>query len=41
MSINISQGNKDDRGFLNNLCKGLKGFVFGDRGYIPKKKLKN
>ena len=38
MSINISQGNKDDRGFLTNLCKGLKGFVFGDRGYISKKK---
>ncbi|APC96695.1 transposase DDE domain protein [Francisella frigiditurris] len=38
ISINISPGNKDDRSFLTKLCKGLKGLVFGDRGYISKDK---
>ena len=38
VSINISPGNKDDRSFLTKLCKGLKGLVFGDRGYISKDK---
>lgn len=38
VSINISPGNKDDRSFLTKLCHGLKGLVFGDRGYISKDK---
>lgn len=38
VSINISHGNKDDRSFLTKLCHGLKGLVFGDRGYISKDK---
>ena len=38
VSINISPGNKDDRSFLTKLCEGLKGLVFGDRGYISKEK---
>lgn len=34
MSFCITQGNVDDRKPILGLCKGLKGKIFGDRGYI-------
>jgi len=38
INMRITRGNRDDRGPLIELCNGLKGMVFGDRGYISKAK---
>ena len=40
INIRITKGNIDDRKPLLSLCKGLKGMIFGDRGYISKAKNK-
>ena len=37
MSFHITKGNVDDRVPLDILFKGLRGKVFGDKGYISKK----
>ena len=38
MSLQITQGNVDDRTPLVSMCKDLKGYIFADRGYISKDK---
>jgi len=38
MSIRVTRGNVDDRTPLPDMCKSLKGMLFGDRGYISKPK---
>lgn len=38
MSLQVTQGNVDDRTPLVNMCKGLKGYIFADKGYISKGK---
>ena len=37
MSFSITSGNVDDRMVVKNLVKKLRGWLFGDRGYISKK----
>jgi hypothetical protein len=34
MAVNITAGNTDDRKFLQELVKNLKGKLVGDKGYI-------
>ena len=44
MSFRLTSGNKDDRSLIEKMSLGLKGWMFGDRGYISSKlakKLKN
>ena len=36
MSFRITPGNKDDRCIIEKMCKGLQGWLFGDKGYISK-----
>ncbi|WP_339041725.1 IS982 family transposase [Candidatus Lariskella endosymbiont of Hedychridium roseum] len=36
INISITPGNKDDRAVVENLARNLKGWLFGDRGYICK-----
>lgn len=36
MSIKITKGNRSDISVLSGLAKGLKGKIFGDKGYISK-----
>jgi hypothetical protein len=38
MSFRVTRGNVDDRTPLLEMCKSLKGMLFGDRGYISKPK---
>lgn len=38
INVRITRGNRDDRGPLIELCDGLEGMVFGDRGYVSKAK---
>ena len=38
VSFKITRGNVDDRTPLPDLCKTLKGYLFGDRGYVSKAK---
>ena len=38
ISFKITRGNVDDRTPLPGLCKSLKGYLFGDRGYVSKEK---
>lgn len=37
MSFRLTSGNVDDRRLVTELCRNLKGWLFGDRGYISKK----
>ncbi len=37
LSFMVTKGNTDDRAPVKELCKGLSGKLFGDRGYIGKK----
>lgn len=37
VSVNITKGNVDDRKVLPEITKGLKGKIFGDKGYLGKK----
>ena len=36
MSFRITPGNKDDRSVVEKMSQGLKGWMFGDKGYIGK-----
>lgn len=36
MSFTVSPGNRDDRAVVRKLVRNLKGWLFGDRGYISK-----
>lgn len=36
LSVRLTPGNTDDRKPIPNLCKGLFGLLFGDRGYVSK-----
>lgn len=38
MSVRVTKGNVDDRRPLVGMCKHLKGYIFGDRGYVSKAK---
>jgi len=37
LAAECTQGNVDDRSVIQNLCKSVKGIMFGDRGYISEK----
>lgn len=37
LRITLTAGNRDDRVVVQKLVKGLKGWLFGDRGYISKR----
>lgn len=41
MAIKITKGNKSDLSVAGNLAKGLKGKLFGDKGYISKELFSN
>ncbi len=36
MAVKITRGNRDDRGPLKSMTKGLKGKILADKGYISK-----
>ena len=38
VSLKVTRGNTDDRAPLPELCNGLDGMIFGDRGYVSKPK---
>ena len=38
MSLKVTRGNTDDRAPLPELCNGLDGMIFSDRGYVSKPK---
>jgi len=38
VSIRVTRGNTDDRKPLLDMCKGLTGMIFGDKGYVSKAK---
>jgi IS5 family transposase len=38
MDFFITKGNVDDRAPLKQLCKNIKGYLFGDKGYLSKSK---
>jgi len=38
ISLRVTRGNTDDRTPLLEMCEGLTGFLFGDRGYVSKQK---
>ena len=38
ISVRVTRGNTDDRTPLVDMCKGLTGMIFGDRGYVSKVK---
>ena len=38
ISLRVTRGNTDDRTPLPELCNGLDGMIFGDRGYVSKPK---
>ena len=38
MSVLVTRGNNDDRTRLVDMCKGLIGMIFGDKGYVSKAK---
>ena len=38
VSLRVTRGNTDDRTPLQELCDGLDGMIFGDRGYVSKPK---
>ena len=40
IAMKITKANVDDRAGLNGILKGLKGFLFGDKGYISEKLFK-
>lgn len=41
MSFKLTPGNTDDRSVVEKLCKNLKGWLFGDKGYLSGKLLRN
>ena len=38
VSVRVTRGNRDDRTPLVDMCKGLMGMIFGDKGYVSKAK---